>query len=223
MKCELVSPSSLAFLFISSTNCSSEPAMPSASTMQASLPESTVMPRIRSSDRDLAAERDEHLRPAHPPGLLAHRQRLVELELPRFELPVDDVERHQLGHRGRRHPVVRLLLEQRGTGVEIHHVGPAGGGIDRADRRVGGAAGRRRIGLRRALRPFCAMRGRTASLRERRRGDQRRRRQAAPNGGQAWPTPHSTTIRASVTPLRLAWSSAASAAAMEANGPARSR
>ncbi len=48
-KFDAVRPSSAAFLFISSTKPSSEPAIPSASTMQASLPESTIMPRIRSS------------------------------------------------------------------------------------------------------------------------------------------------------------------------------
>ncbi len=39
----------MAFWFISSANCSSDPAMPSASTMQASLPDCTIMPRTRSS------------------------------------------------------------------------------------------------------------------------------------------------------------------------------
>ena len=49
LKLELVSPSSFAFAFISSANCSSEPAIASANTMQASLPDCTMTPRIRSS------------------------------------------------------------------------------------------------------------------------------------------------------------------------------
>jgi hypothetical protein len=44
-----VMPSSFAFLFMRSAKLSSVPAMPSATTMQASLPDSTIMPLIRSS------------------------------------------------------------------------------------------------------------------------------------------------------------------------------
>ena len=51
LKFELVRPSSFAFWFISSANCSSDPAIASANTMQASLPDCTMTPRIRSSTR----------------------------------------------------------------------------------------------------------------------------------------------------------------------------
>ena len=49
LKNECVRPSCLAFAFISSANCSSDPAMASAKTMQASLPDCTMTPWIRSS------------------------------------------------------------------------------------------------------------------------------------------------------------------------------
>ena len=48
-KCDFVSPISLAYLFISLAKASSEPEIPSARMMQASLPDCTVTPRIRSS------------------------------------------------------------------------------------------------------------------------------------------------------------------------------
>ena len=44
-------PSSRALAFISATKALSEPEMPSASTMQASLPDWMIMPRSRSSTR----------------------------------------------------------------------------------------------------------------------------------------------------------------------------
>ena len=51
MKVLPVSPSSRARSFISSAKASSLPDRPSATTMQASLPDCTMMPRIRSSTR----------------------------------------------------------------------------------------------------------------------------------------------------------------------------
>ena len=49
VKCDWVSPSSLARLFIMSANAPSVPASPSASAIQASLPEAIITPRSRSS------------------------------------------------------------------------------------------------------------------------------------------------------------------------------
>ena len=134
-------PSSLAFAFIFSTNCSSDPPIASASTMAASLPDCTMTPRIRSSTLTVLPSCTNIFEPCIRQAFSRHRQLVVQLQPALLELVIHEVQRHQLGHRRRRHLVVRLLFQQRGAGVEVLDVGPPRGRIDRPQRRVRGAAG----------------------------------------------------------------------------------
>ncbi len=122
------------------------------------------MPRIGSSTFTAAPTWTNIFDP-HPPGALADRQLLVQLQPPRPQHSVDDVGGHQLGHRGRRHRDVGVLVQQRGAGVVVEDDGELGGRVERAERRVWPARCRR------------------ASVRRRRRGG--RWAAAWPAGGAA--------------------------------------
>ena len=108
---------------------------------------------------------------------------------------------------------VRLLVEQGRARVEVHDHGPLRRRVERAERRGRGRAGGRRRG-RRTAPVRCS-----PPLRLRRHGQ--RERLPRPEGfdDPTWPF-YSTTISASVTPAARARSSAASASATDANGPA---
>ena len=113
----------------------------------------TIMPRIRSSTDTVRADLHEHLRPAHPPGLLAHRQLVGQLHASLLQ-PFDRRCRASSawsstmaasGHR----PACSNSV---GAGVEVLDVGPSGGGIDRAERGVAGLA----CGRSASFLPACA-------------------------------------------------------------------
>ena len=90
-------------------------------------------------DFHLRANLHEHLRAAHLPGSLGDRQLVFKPHLALLQPLIDQVDRHQLGHRGRRHLNIGILFQQRRAGVVVHDIGPSRQGIDRADRRVGRA------------------------------------------------------------------------------------
>jgi len=88
-----------------------EPAIASANTTQASLPESTITTAgIRSSTFTCEPIWNEPSRAARAPGPLGETQFLVELQPARLQQAVDDVHRHQLGHGRRRHRRVGVLF-----------------------------------------------------------------------------------------------------------------
>ena len=176
----------------------------------------------------------EHLGAAHAPGLLADRQFLVELQAAGLEHAVDDVGGHQLGHRGRRHGHVGVLVEQGGAGVVVHNDGVAGGGVHRPDRGLRRRAGRRRVRrVARRRRPGGHRVRGAARLRGGRPGKGRGGRPgqgggggqhqgaAAEHGGPSFRWSYSTTMRASAAPAARARRSAASACGRVVNGPVR--
>ena len=102
LKVDLVSPSSRARVVISSANSSSLPAMPSASAMQASLPDWMMTPRSRSSTFTrlwIGANMVERARrrAALAPGIGADDEFVVELEAALLDLVEHDLGGHQLG------------------------------------------------------------------------------------------------------------------------------
>ena len=111
-KCDWVRPSSLARLFIMSTKPSTVPPRLSATTMQASLPDWMMMPRIRSSTGMLRAQFHEHLGALGAPGALGHRQRVGQLDAAVLQALEQQLQGHQLGHGGRRHRHHAVLLPQ---------------------------------------------------------------------------------------------------------------
>ena len=83
-------------------------------------------------DAHARADPDEHLRAAHAPGLLAHRQRVVGLE-PAVLQPLQDHEGgHQLAHRGGRHRLIRVLGEQDLMRLQVDQDRRRGGRLEQA-------------------------------------------------------------------------------------------
>ena len=123
--------------------------------MQASLPDWMIMPRIRSSTLTLPPCGTNILEPCIRQALSLTGSILVQLQTAELQHAVDDVGGHQLGHGGRRLLDVRILVQQRGAGVEIHDEGVFRRRVDRAERRRrrragGGCIGRLAVAARRA-------------------------------------------------------------------------
>ncbi len=130
-KCDCLRPISFARLFIMATKPSTVPPMPSASAMQLSLPEATMTQRDQRLDRHVRADRHEAFRArALAPGALGDRQLVGELHPPVLEPLEQELERHQLAHRGRRHGDVGVLRPQHLAAVAVHDHGVLGIGAD---------------------------------------------------------------------------------------------
>ena len=149
---EFVRPSSFARSFIRSAKAGSEPAIPSAMTIAASLPDCTISPRSSALSGTLEFELGEHRRPARggaarPPGMLGDDELVVELERALLQAVKDVFDGHELGHRSGRHALVRRLLEEHRAAVEIDQDGARRLGIEdlrrRRRRRRARRAGRR--------------------------------------------------------------------------------
>ena len=107
-------------------------------------------------DPHLLADIHEHLGPAHAPGALTHGQHLIHLQPALLQAIKHDIHGHELGHAGRRHAVIGVLLKQRGAGFEIHdqrlarqHIHIANRGRDRRAFRARRGAARWLRGCRR--------------------------------------------------------------------------
>ena len=134
-KLDFCRPSSRALAFIFSAKARSLPARPSASVMQASLPDCTTAPWIRSSTRDLLWIGRNMLdvwdgAPPSPPRVLARHVFGIELDVALLELVEHDLRRHQLGHAGGRCRRVGVFLEQDGAGRGVEQDDVGRGGIE---------------------------------------------------------------------------------------------
>ena len=94
------------------TKASSLPAMASASAMQASLPDCTIMPCIRSSTVTGCFGSMNMREPWRLPGALRDRHRLVARERALLQRGEGQIGRHQLGQRGRLDALVGVLRGQ---------------------------------------------------------------------------------------------------------------
>ena len=106
-------------------------------------------------DAHPAAHLHEHLRAAGAPGLLAHRERVLELDAPFLEALEQDVERHHLAHRRRRHAHVGVLGEKHGARLVVDHDGLLGRGVDARERCLRAARAREQKGKERASDKNC--------------------------------------------------------------------
>src|SRR5215475_13575474 len=149
MKCDRVRPSSRARLFIISANCGSLPAMPSASVMQASLPDCTMTPYRRSvtftrllSGANIAA----------PPRVLADQELGVGIEAAFLDLVEHHLHGHQLGQAGRERELVGGLIEQDAAAVGVDEDRVRRRGLESLPRLLGLAGARQGGGEHRGQR-----------------------------------------------------------------------
>ena len=86
-------------------------------------------------DLDAVADLQEHLRAAHFPGPLTDGDLILELQPAALQAVEDHVGRHQLAHRCRRYPLIRIPLEQHGAGSIVHDDGRPGCRLEGPGRR----------------------------------------------------------------------------------------
>ena len=131
-KADWVIPSSWARLVISSAKVASLPARPSATTTQASLPDWTMMPWISASTGTLLPASTNIRLPSidWAWGLTVELGRHGDAAV--AERLEEQVERHQLRHRGRRQLLVGVLLEEHHAGAVVDHQRLAGAGLEGA-------------------------------------------------------------------------------------------
>ena len=75
---------------------------------------------------DLIAHAEEHRRSLVVPffpGLFIHTKLVVQLELTLLDQVKGDIDGHHLRHGGRRNLLVRIFLEQHGSGRQVRHIG----------------------------------------------------------------------------------------------------
>ena len=70
--------------------------------------------------------------PPVAPGVLAHLELVVELDMARLQLAKHDGKRHELAHARRRHQRVGILLVEDEIGIDIHENGVLGLGVEDA-------------------------------------------------------------------------------------------
>jgi hypothetical protein len=126
VKVELVSPIASPRSVISRANASSDPARPSATTTQASLPDCTMMPLMSSSTVGRSSWSRNMVDPPIACALSDTRNSVSECNAPVFDRLEQHVERHDLRHRRGRERHVGVLFVEHGVVRQV--VDPGGGG-----------------------------------------------------------------------------------------------
>ena len=111
--------------------------MPSARMMQASLPDCTVTPWMRSATLTIELSGANMAEPPDgaPPvrqACSAHLELILELDAASLQLAKHERKRHELAHARRRHQRVGILLVEDEIGVGIHEDGVLGLGLEAA-------------------------------------------------------------------------------------------
>ena len=109
--------------------------MPSASAIAASLPDWMITERMRFSTDTLLLSSANMVEPPDdaPPVRQAFsemKNSSVQLSLPLRDLVEDDGDRHELGHAGRLHRLVGVLVEEQRAGLVVHQDRELGLGVE---------------------------------------------------------------------------------------------